>query len=232
MVGIEVVAKARTKGEMTTSGEYQKLLRELHERDDSFGAGKHVLTVAQLMRTLDITSLSDYGAGKKRLELVLRNEFGLKFDYFPYDPAFPEYGSAVPADLVCCIEVLEHVEPELIDKVLKELAEITLKWGFFTIHCGNAKKLLADGRNAHLLQQPIPWWLTKISSHFDVQWLNKTGVESFAVIVARPKVPGLQLPGLEVYSSDSIKRHIATCAAAVKLEIKRRARRSRWRPSR
>jgi hypothetical protein len=37
---------------------------------------------------------------------------------FPSDPVFPEYGDPKPADLACCIDVLEHVEPKQLDNVL------------------------------------------------------------------------------------------------------------------
>jgi len=165
-----------------------------------------------------------------RLEEVLRKEFALRFSYFPYDPAFPEYGSPRPADLVCCIEVLEHVEPEMIDAVLKQLAEITVKWGFFTIHCSNSSKSLADGRNAHILQRPTPWWLAKLSDYFDIQWLNKTSPDSFAVIATRLGNSGFYLKGLQLYSRDSIKQHVTSFASALALEVSRRVRRGTWRP--
>lgn len=214
---------------MTTSPEYQKFLRELHDREHSFGAGTHALTVAQIVKTLKIQSVSDYGAGKKRLEGVLRKEFGLRFAYHPYDPAFPEYGLPIPADLVCCIEVLEHVEPELIDVVLKQLAEVTDKWGYFTVHCSDSSKFLADGRNAHILQQPIPWWLAKLSEYFDIQWLNKTGRDSFAVIATRLGNSEFRLKGLQIYTRDSLKQHITSFAGAFTLEVVRRLRRGKWR---
>ena len=189
---------------MAISPEYQQLIRELHEREDSFGGGRHVPVVAQLMRKFNVGTLSDYGAGKMRLADVLRKEFALEFDYFPYDPAFPEYGPAAPADLVCCIEVLEHIEPDHIDTVLEELASITLKYGFFTVHCADSGKFLADGRNAHILQRPISWWLTKLSRNFEIQWLTKTGLNSFAVLLTRPDSPSLRLTELDIVHSDSM----------------------------
>ena len=52
-------------------------------------------------------------------------------EYYPFDPAFEEYGEPQPADLVCCIDVLEHIEPEKLENVLLELSKITLNFGFF-----------------------------------------------------------------------------------------------------
>lgn len=46
---------------MAISPEYQQLIRELHEREDSFGGGRHVPVVAQLMRKFNVGTLSDYG---------------------------------------------------------------------------------------------------------------------------------------------------------------------------
>lgn len=106
------------------------------------------------MSRYGLTSISDYGAGKKNLLRGLQDLGVHPSEYFPYDPVFPEYGDPKPADLACCIDVLEHVEPRQLDNVLGELASITTSYGFFTIHTGPAVKTLADGRNAHLIQQP------------------------------------------------------------------------------
>lgn len=216
---------------MVSSDDYRDLLRDLHDSEVSFGVGgQHALVISQICKSLQIGSVTDYGAGKRGLEKVLREEFALKLDYFPYDVAFPEYGRPVPADLVCCIEVLEHVEPEFIDQVIGELAQITIKWGYFTVHCADAGKFLADGRNAHILQRPISWWLTKFSQHFDVQWMSKTGLDSFAVLVTKSENRHLRVSGLDFYQRDSVKHHVKACLAALRLEIGRRIRRRHWRP--
>jgi hypothetical protein len=90
----------------------------------------------------------------------------------PYDPVFPEYGEPKSADLVCCIDVLEHIEPELIDSVILELSKITSNLGFFSIHMGPAGKILSDGRNAHLIQKPSSWWLKKLTDYFEILHLQ------------------------------------------------------------
>src|SRR4029079_1882699 len=91
----------------------------------------------------------------------------------PYDPAFPEYGNPQPAELVCCIDVLEHVEMECIDEVLRELRELVLEVGFFSVDTGPAVKTLPDGRNAHLIQRPSSWWLPKLCEHFEIIQLGR-----------------------------------------------------------
>ena len=112
--------------EKTISIEYLNEQKILH-KNQNYGVASLSFApiVADLIRMQKIKSVSDYGAGKKNL-LVGLNKAGIKgIDYFPYDPVFPEYGSAVKADLVCCIDVLEHIEPELIKNGLLDLKGIT-----------------------------------------------------------------------------------------------------------
>jgi len=41
-----------------------------------------------------------------------------------------------PASFVACIDVLEHIEPELLDNVLDDLRRVTAQIGVFTVHTG------------------------------------------------------------------------------------------------
>ena len=53
---------------------------------------------------------------------------------------------------------------------------------------GPAGKVLADGRNAHLIQKPSSWWLEKIIKHFEVLHLQTHGVMGHGFWVAvKPK---------------------------------------------
>ena len=96
------------------------------------------------------------------------------FKYYPYDPVFPEYGKPKKADLVCCIDVLEHIELPYLNNVLQDISNITTNLGFFTIHTGPANKLLSDGRNAHLIQKPLSWWIPRICVFFEIIQLELT----------------------------------------------------------
>lgn len=153
----------------TISDEYLKLQRELHQ-NPTYGVASLSFApiVADLIRQTNAQSVCDYGAGKMRLLEGLINAGVTPARYLPYDPVFPEYGAPQKADLVCCIDVLEHIEPEHLDAVLQDLASITVGVGFFSIHMGPAGKTLSDGRNAHLIQQPSSWWLPKVCQYFNV----------------------------------------------------------------
>ncbi|MEW6163538.1 MAG: hypothetical protein AB1642_00605 [Pseudomonadota bacterium] len=172
----------------TITADYRHLQQELHRNPDyGIASLEFAPLVAGLIEDARIESLSDYGAGKMNLLKGLQQARSAPREYFPYDPAFPEYGAPQPADLVCCIDVLEHVEPELLGNVIAELASITRHYGFFTIHLGPADKSLADGRNAHLIQQPTSWWLPRLCRYFDILELqmHRTLGAGFWVLVRR-----------------------------------------------
>jgi hypothetical protein len=171
------------------SVEYLEQQKMLHQ-NPNYGVASLSFApiVADLIRQIGALSISDYGGGKKNL-LVGLNKHGISgIEYYPYDPVFPEYGPPKTADLVCCIDVLEHIEPSLIDNVISDLAKITLNIGFFSIHMGPAGKTLSDGRNAHLIQKPTSWWLPKISKYFDVLHLQSHQMMGNGIwLVVNPK---------------------------------------------
>ena len=170
----------------TISDEYLKLQKKLH-KNPNYGIAsiKFAPNVKKILEDAKLNSISDYGAGKKNLQKKLI-ELGLKdFKYYPYDPAFPEYGKPKEADLVCCIDVLEHAEEDYLDNILDDLEKITKKFGFYTIHTGPALKVLADGRNAHLIQKPPSWWLPKMCSRFEIKHMQEVG--GGFVLVTMPK---------------------------------------------
>ena len=175
----------------TISNEYLEMQRELHKNKDYGIMSLHFSPiVADVIRKNNIQSVSDYGAGKKNLLLGLRQNGIDLTEYYPYDPVFPEYGKPKPADLVCCIDVLEHIEPDKIDNVINELASITINLGVFSIHMGPAGKILTDGRNAHLTQKPSSWWLPKLALYFEIIHLeshNLCGPGFWVAVIQKDK---------------------------------------------
>jgi hypothetical protein len=177
----------------TISEEYLRLQQELHKNPNYGVASLHFAPiVADVIRQTGVRSLSDYGAGKKNLLKGLQQAGVSGIDYLPYDPAFPEYGPPSPADLVCCIDVLEHIEPDMLENVLRELHRITVGIGFFSVHMGPAGKTLSDGRNAHLIQKPSSWWLHRLVEYFDVLHLQSHDLmgKGFWLLVRRIGAPG------------------------------------------
>ena len=89
-----------------------------------------------------------------------------------------------------CTDVLEHIEPEKLLFVLGDLQRCVRKVGWFVIHTGPAQKVLADGRNAHLIQRDAHWWRTQLQPFFQVGQVKQVGVELYVVVGPRqrPKV--------------------------------------------
>ena len=168
------------------SADYLEQQRKLHE-NPNYGVASigYAPLVQELLTTYQFESLCDYGAGKQRLREQLEKLGTVPAEYHPYDPVFPEYGKPHPAELVCCIDVLEHIEIDCLDAVLQELRDLVLKVGFFTVHTGPAGKTLPDGRNAHLIQRPSSWWLPKLCEHFEISQLNR--VDNGFWVLVTPK---------------------------------------------
>ena len=147
--------------------------------------------VSQIVEKLEITHLLDYGCSR-RMSLLKTLKVKGKLTYQGYDPCagVPELATApIPAQMVCCIDVLEHIEPEFLDNVLNHLAQLTEVVAFLSIHTGPASKVLPDGRNAHLTQEPIEWWLPKLTSRWDIQTLQKVGDHSYCgIFYAKPRI--------------------------------------------
>lgn len=162
---------------MLITDDYRAQQTKLHE-DANYGKASvaHAPLVAKAINRFGVSEVLDYGAGKLALMRTISTELMVdhKFRYIPYEPADPRYSDKPePAEMVVCLDVLEHIEPDLIDNVLDDLQRVTQRIGIFTIHCTAAKKVLPDGRNAHLIQEGMDWWLPKIMSRFDVQSVQK-----------------------------------------------------------
>lgn len=154
---------------------------------------KYGALMGALLRSTGAKSLLDYGCGSQR-SLLKTLELPADTVYEGYDPAVPAYADApLPAELVCCIDVLEHIEPALLDNVLDNLAELCDPFGFFTIHSGPAVKVLSDGRNAHLTQQGPDWWMPRLNERFEVLSL-KPIPQGFCVMVKTRHATGIEFP--------------------------------------
>lgn len=166
---------------MLISEEYRALNGQLHAAGN-YGVSGHKWAddVRQLADICAARTILDYGAGQCTLAKSIRDKTVLC-----YDPAIPEISDIPdPADLVTCTDCLEHIEPDCLDAVLDDLQRLTLKAVFLVVATRPAKKILADGRNAHLIQEPYSWWLPKIISRWTMQSFANYGGE-FVVMGAK-----------------------------------------------
>lgn len=141
---------------MTTSDEYKRQLKEKH-CDAGWGKSTQVPDLARLcIEEYGVKSILDFGCGKGHVTERLEREYP-NIEVIGYDPAFE---SALPenVDMVFSKDVLEHVEPEVLESVLADLQRRTEKVQYHLIACHKAIHYLPDGRNAHLIIQTPDWW--------------------------------------------------------------------------
>lgn len=169
------------------SEEYRRLQEDLHG-DPLYGVAsvRYAPLVADYIRRHDIKQVLDYGAGKGRLGEELDWLVPWPLEMRRYDPGMPQFAAPPqPSDFVACIDVLEHIEPPLLGNVLDDLRRVTRGSGLFTVHTGAAGKVLADGRNAHLIQQPPEWWLPQFMQRFELQRFTVMPFGFWIVVNAR-----------------------------------------------
>lgn len=63
---------------------------------------------------------------------------------------------------------MEHIEPTCLIAVIEDIRELANVGAFFNIATRPAKKVLADGRNAHLIVRDAYFWLDTLREFFDV----------------------------------------------------------------
>lgn len=141
--------------------------------------------VTKFIDAYEVNEMLDYGAGRGNLAKHIKP--GRKIDIYQYEPADEDCSEAPsPCGFVCCIDVLEHIEPDCLDAVLDDLMRVTEKYGFFSIHTGAAMKKLPDGRNAHLIQEPFTWWMPKIKERFNVKSFSHTSNGFYIAVESLP----------------------------------------------
>lgn len=175
-------------GSNRISPEYRAQQEHLHATTNYGTASiKYAHLVTAILNKLEVTHLLDYGCGKS-MNLGKHIKPKHKLAYQAYDPCVPDLASDPhPAQMVACIDVLEHIEPEMLDNVLDHLASLTEEVAFLTVHMGPANKVLPDGRNAHINQQNMDYWLPKLAHRFELETVQKIHALSFYVI-GRPRV--------------------------------------------
>ena len=153
---------------MLITEDYIAQNKALHVVSLEYGTGsiRWVDQVTKLCETIGTKDVLDYGCGKAALVYRMRDE---GYSVQGYDPALePFAGRPEPADVVVCTDVLEHIEPDCINAVLDDLRDLTKKAAFFVVSTRPARKVLPDGRNAHLIQAHSNQWLAEFMRRFVV----------------------------------------------------------------
>lgn len=156
---------------MLISPEYLALQRELHARNIGYGAegAKRAPDVIGLARSIGARSILDYGAGRASLGQVVKLAMP-EIEWHNYDPAIDAFANdPVVCDLVVSTDMLEHAELSCLDAVLDHIAALARRAVYLLIATRPAVKTLADGRNAHLIVEPLSWWAPKLEARWSMQ---------------------------------------------------------------
>jgi hypothetical protein len=159
----EMVGGILVKSNDLISPEYLAEQRRLHAMANGYGGNgrKWASTVLRVATEYDCWSVLDYGCGQGSLARALQQDGRLSVR--EYDPAI-DGKDARPsfADLVCCTDVLEHIEHDKLPAVLAHIRSLARKVVFFVVALDSSGKTLSDGRNAHLIQEAPLWWADRV----------------------------------------------------------------------
>ena len=137
-------------------------------------------------------SILDFGTGKGLLVHRLRDELGSKVNCFGYDPSVDEWSSSpAKADVVTCLDVLEHIELSDINDFIANPHSLTNNILFACIDHQLAVKTLSDRRNAHILLAPPDWWilnlvLISVPDFFSALSLVRSSSENYPLLLQGP----------------------------------------------
>jgi hypothetical protein len=191
----------------TITDEYVGQNRALHETLPTYGSGgwRHGQKVLDLRDDHECETVLDYGCGKGMLKSALGSPDWVR----EYDPAIPGKDARPEvADIVVCTDVLEHIEPDLIDNVLSDLVRLTAKVALLVIATRESGKALPDGSSPHKIVESAGWWRNKLSEKFFIVDFEHNGAEEVTAVVS-PVRPIKEIKGKSAVS-DTIRFENAT----------------------
>jgi len=148
------------------SNGYKKMLQREHRRASFGKRAKMPRYLFDFIIDQNPQTILDFGCGKGNLIQTLKVQFPDK-TITGYDPANSEFDYSIDNkvyDLIYSTDVLEHIEPEFIDQTLAYLSTKS-RYIYHLIALSPAKLILANGRNAHLIQETPEWWKQKFIDH-------------------------------------------------------------------
>lgn len=158
--------------------EYKQMLEAKIKICPSWGSSGHkcVLEAIDVLDEMGALSAVDYGCGTGSLGTAL-NGIVPEIKVTNYDPVRPPYDviPSTPSDVVLCVDVMEHVEEDQVDAVIKNIYSLCRTGAYFVIDCRKAYHILPNGTNAHITIKPQGWWTKKLQAQFPIVDCFRTG---------------------------------------------------------
>lgn len=165
------------------SEKYKQQLVSMQKKKAFSEKNKNIEAIKNFIRDNCPASVLDFGCAHGELISCLKENFP-SINFEGYDPGVDEYNTFPNKryDCLVCNDVIEHIEPEYLDTTLNSINELFSNQCWLIIACYPAKKLLPDGRNAHLTVQTPEWWIDKIC-----KTMTKSRIISNEVVVKNPE---------------------------------------------
>jgi hypothetical protein len=147
--------------------------RALHKNPKMFRGGSikgHLEAIGTLVGRFEAETLLDYGCGKglQYSGWKFHERWGVAAPTL-YDPGVPgiDQKPSGTFDGVICTDVMEHIPEPHVSGALSEIVSYARKFAFLCIFTNPSRKLLPDGRNAHITIHEPDWWLDTICAAVD-----------------------------------------------------------------
>jgi len=159
------------------SKEYRKQIEEYHAKKSWGGAVRgREQELNMYMKMTNSSSILDYGSGSgdyKRHTHWTWEDPG--YTIHEYEPGKPELAGDPPVcDASICIDVMEHIETDKVDNVIKHIYDKTNHWTYQNIALGAANGAFPNHVNLHLTIKPADWWMEKLTPYWDLVKIQVT----------------------------------------------------------
>lgn len=154
---------------MLISEEHRTAEYRKHITDPEYGgeAIQYSGQISTIINNMQFDEVLDYGSGKGELARSLTLDHPVKVHL--YDPAIPAIAeSPDPREMVVCVEVLNHVEPDFVDSVLDDIKRVTKNLIFIAMK----------------EDKPLEFWLPKIMERFKIQSLVRSNIDFYIIATA------------------------------------------------
>lgn len=176
--------------ENLVSSEYRNLLEEKHSKWKGMWGG-HINTkikfIYKYALEYDCKSILDYGAGSSHFINDINKLYpDHSFTINEYEPGRKELAKDPPvSDMIVCLDVLEHIEPEKLDNVLEHIYNKTNKIMYFSACTVPAHGTFPNGQNLHLIIENKEWWEEKLSKYFTFKDLFDTKAHLWGLAIKK-----------------------------------------------